>query len=111
VRACSHVGNSLNVGASSNATLHTPHKWGSYGIGQEEVAPLRGGDVKETYKLFKRSQDIGEKTVTKKMKILIPIIVIVLLGILAVNVYFSLLIEEKEPWRSLKETPSPTQQE
>jgi flagellar basal body-associated protein FliL len=49
--------------------------------------------------------------VTKKMKILIPIIVIVLLGILAVNVYFSLLIEEKEPWRSLKETPSPTQQE
>ncbi|MGR3295682.1 MAG: hypothetical protein ACUZ8A_05600 [Candidatus Bathyanammoxibius sp.] len=48
---------------------------------------------------------------TKKMKILIPIIVIVLLGILAVNVYFSLLIEKKEPWRSLKETLSPTQQE
>jgi flagellar basal body-associated protein FliL len=45
------------------------------------------------------------------MKILIPIIVIVLLGILAVNVYFSLLIEEKKPWRSQEETQSPTQQE
>jgi flagellar basal body-associated protein FliL len=49
--------------------------------------------------------------VTKKMKILIPIIVIVLLGILAINIYFSLLVEEEKPWRTLKETPSPTQQE
>ncbi|MHC4197963.1 MAG: hypothetical protein ACYSRP_08665 [Planctomycetota bacterium] len=48
---------------------------------------------------------------TKKMKILIPVVVILLLGILAVNVYFSLLVEEEKPWRTLKNTPAPAQQE
>ncbi len=53
----------------------------------------------------------GDDAVTKKMKILIPVIVFVLLGILAVNIYFSLLVEEEKSWRSLNEIPSPTQQE
>ncbi len=47
---------------------------------------------------------------TRKMKILIPVIVIVLLGVLAVNIYFSILQKEEEQWRVIREKPAATQE-
>ena len=53
---------------------------------------------------------IGEKkAVTKKMKILIPVMAVLLLLILAINIYFSLLAEKEHPWRVLPEKQPETQ--
>jgi len=53
---------------------------------------------------------IGEKkAMTKKMKILIPVIAVLLLLILAINIYFSLLAEKEHPWRVLPEKQPETQ--
>jgi len=41
---------------------------------------------------------IGEKkAMTKKMKILIPVMAVLLLLILAINIYFSLFAEKEQP--------------
>ncbi|MFQ5956634.1 MAG: hypothetical protein ACE5KK_02550 [Candidatus Brocadiales bacterium] len=47
---------------------------------------------------------------TKKMKILIPIMAIVLLGVLAFNIYFSVFAKKPKLWRTLKEKPSATEE-